>query len=79
MKTFFVYYQDDYCENGGHGIKSFKHKKDASNFVIGRMQEAENFSIKDYIVIEGEKLEIEVIEKVKDIELNCKKGGNLDS
>lgn len=68
----FVYYTDDYWENGGVDLKAFRTREEAENFIISRIQAKDTSrerTIEDYTVIIGEQIEIEVVETVSKIKL----------
>lgn len=67
--NYYVFYQDGYCDNGDVGLDFFDTEKEAVEFVEKRIRRHEEPSIKNYIVIKGEEMTIEIIEKVKSIRL----------
>jgi hypothetical protein len=66
---YFVFYSDDYYENGGVGFCEFDKKVDVLSFIEGRMKSVEHPDIKDYSVIEGRRLPIEVAEVVTRVKI----------
>lgn len=62
---FFVYYEDDYADNGGLGFTCFGSKYDALSFILKRMEEIiENGripAIDNYRVVEGRERTLESV------------------
>lgn len=65
---FFVYYNDDYQENGGIGLSCHEDKASALEFIEGRIKEKPSRTLDDYVLIEGSMLTLKVVEYVKRIE-----------
>lgn len=60
---FFVYYHDDYYENGGVGLEEFDNQYDAEKFILARIEDVpEKRSLKNYTVIYGDKAEINAVQ-----------------
>jgi len=74
---YFVYYDDDYNNMGGSGLKAFEDndgegKKAACAFIEKRMKMEhcrEHTDISNYMVIRGEQKIIIVVEKVEKVEI----------
>jgi hypothetical protein len=64
MKKYFVYYADDYYDNGGVGLETFDTKADALAFIERRLRLNEEPSLDRYTLIEGEQLELRPVETV---------------
>ncbi len=59
IDRYFVYYHDDYCGNGGHGLKDFDSEENALEFIDKRMSLQDDPDIADYLLIQGKELKIE--------------------
>ncbi len=66
MNRFFVYYYDDYPDNGGQGFISFPTVEEAEAFVFKRMKSA-YFVDPIYSVIEGIELQRETVRVIEQI------------
>lgn len=65
---YYVYFSDGAWELGGVGFQSFDEKSLALNFIENRLKTSYKPNIGNYILIEGEQLQIEsaeVVVKVK--------------
>ena len=58
--SIFVYYSDDYKENGGVGFVELESKCLAASFIRQRMAAAEKPNINAYRVIEGRELKVKI-------------------
>ena len=54
----FVYYHDDYADNGGVGIERFASRDEAASFITQRLARVQNPDTKRYTVIEGRVLTV---------------------
>ncbi len=61
----FVYYTDDYPDNGGVGFTEFADRDLALNFINARLNRSEKPDINNYIVIEGKLLTLEAVQVVQ--------------
>jgi len=60
---YFVYYSDDYYDDGGVGLEACETAKDAQHFIEQRIsQDPTKRKIEYYIVIEGKERELITIE-----------------
>jgi hypothetical protein len=64
MKKYFVYYADDYYDNGGVGLEKFDTMPEALEFIERRLRLNEEPSLDEYTLIEGEQLELKPVETV---------------
>jgi len=63
----FVFYDDDWADNGGVGWREFDFEEDALSYIDERMRDRET-EIDRYTLIKGEKLEIapkDVVTKIQ--------------
>ena len=69
--TIFVYYSDDYEDNGGVGFCEFAGKSEAESFIRDRlaMEGCREKTISDYQVIEGRRLSLEATTLVKTVRI----------
>lgn len=67
--AYFVYFNDDYCENGGVGLKEVTSPADVETFITDRMAQDPKRKIDMYTVIEGNKRSIRPIEVVTKVQL----------
>lgn len=66
----FVYYDDDYPDNGGVGFKEFESKRKVIEFIEKRIGESPmTRSIDNYIVIVGAIKKIEAVETVLHVKI----------
>ena len=70
MKKVFVYYSDDYYDNGGIGLEEFNSRVDAEEFIAKRMAADSDRTLDMYTVIEGLYLEPRAVEVAKVIRLD---------
>jgi len=69
--SFFVYYDDDYADNGGRGLERFENRATAEAFITKRIgADPDERSIENYKVIEGEELGFGIVEVVKKIKID---------
>lgn len=54
---YFVFYEDDYPDNGGVGLEVFDEVGKAEEFILDRMKSKDTEQIK-YTVIKGEQMQI---------------------
>ena len=67
---YFVFYKDDYYENGGVDLRRFKNLGLACQFIEERIkQNPEERDVSDYILIRGEELTIEIYKSVDKIKI----------
>jgi hypothetical protein len=64
---YFVYYDDDYIENGGVGFGKFDSLPEATKFIEDRISQDKTRNIYDYKIIVGKQLIIEIVETVTKI------------
>jgi hypothetical protein len=64
MKKYFVYYADDYYDNGGVGLEKFDIKAEALAFIERRLKLHQEPRLDKYTLIEGEQLELKPVETV---------------
>jgi len=68
--TYFVYYNDDYYENGGVGLEQVNNSEAACAFIEKRIgQNPAERDLSDYILIRGEELNIEKYEAVTKVKV----------
>ena len=65
---YFVYYSDDYEENGGVGLERLKSEEEVIAFIESRMK-VFNGKPENYTVIEGFEVAVEPVEKVRSVKL----------
>lgn len=66
----YIYFQDDYDDMGGHGLKECATKEEAEAFIQDRMFRDEiERTIDCYTVIEGDELNIKEISAVTKISI----------
>jgi len=63
---YFVLYEDDYCENGGHGWKNFPTKEEALRYIEMRIARSGR-DLDDYTLIEGKELTLRLVEVITKI------------
>jgi hypothetical protein len=66
---YFVYYNDDYPDNGGIGIADFDTKENAIAFIEGRMKGDNDRYLNCYTLIYGDELKLKAVEVVSKIEV----------
>ena len=64
---YFVYYNDDFCDNGGHGLEACVDIETALNFIEGRLGMGRNYQLSDYILIKGKEIRLKPIETITKI------------
>jgi hypothetical protein len=68
MTQVFVYYHDDYYDNGGVGLSEFDSDQAATDFILARMErvadEGGESKLENYTVIRGRKLAVVAAERV---------------
>jgi hypothetical protein len=69
MKKWFVFYQDDYAENGGVGLAEFGTKAEAEAFIVERMSRSSEPNILAYKVISGFEHAIEKVQVVSKVKI----------
>ena len=65
--NYFVYWNDDYCDNGGMGLEKFDSESDALSFIEGRMANISRLrdaDVSNYTLIRGTEVELEPVETV---------------
>lgn len=67
MNKWFVYYEDDYPDNGGVGLLSFDNLSDAKSFIEGRLLQIPNTTLENYLLIEGRAMQLSVVAQVTKI------------
>lgn len=65
---FFVYYQDDYYENGGIGLSCHEDKESALAFIHERLSLNKTNTLDHYTLIEGKMLTLKAVEYVTKVE-----------
>ena len=65
----FVYYHDDFFDNGGVGFMTFDSKQDAVKFIEERLGRADLPDIANYTVVCGDVMPIHVVERISRITL----------
>lgn len=67
----FVYYEDDYADNGGMGLQEFDNVQEAQAFIEKRLgfDGCRKKTIDDYKVIEGRRLKVEPKVVVKSVRI----------
>lgn len=65
----FVYYNDDYPDNGGLGLERFPTAEKAEAFIAERMKHSLRKVLSDYTVIGGEELTVRAAEVVKTVKI----------
>lgn len=68
-RGWFVFYDDDYADNGGIGFEFFSTQDQAIQFIQKRMDQDSSRTIENYQVIEGIERLIESVEVVTKIKL----------
>ena len=61
---YFVFFNDDYPDNGGVGLREFDSEEGALKFINERLAQHPKASVKSYRLIEGDALAIEPAEVV---------------
>jgi len=59
---YFVYYEDDYPDNGGVGIEKFQTEEQVCEFIERRLNEDKDRQLDNYTIIKGEIIDIEQVE-----------------
>lgn len=68
---YYVFYEDDYSENGGIGLEEFESETEATVFIEGRISERDtDRTINCYTLIQGKERKIKAIETVTRIEVD---------
>lgn len=68
---YFVYYEDDYPDNGGRGMEDFGMPEDVAEFIEERLaQSPDERKLTDYTVIYGRELTIEAIKTAIKVRVN---------
>ena len=67
MDKHFVYFNDDYENVGGVGLKEFETIEDACRFIEDRILAKPSRTIDEYILISGRRIEIETYETITKI------------
>ncbi len=67
MNKYYVFYEDDYPDNDGVGMKSFTTLQPALDFIVERMKLSTKRTLNDYTLIEGKKLEVKAVDIVKSL------------
>ena len=62
---YYVYYSDDYADNGGMGFEEFNEKDEALSFIQSRFSHDPKLS--DYRLIKGSELNLRAVETVTKI------------
>ena len=68
MTGYYVFYNDDYYDMGGVGLKSFDEADEATQFIESRMKEGRGRTLEDYTVIFGTErplVSVETVTKIK--------------
>lgn len=60
----FVYYDDDYADNGGIGLAEFEDSSTAAAFIESRMSSHPDPKLENYTVIDGRKMNLSVREQI---------------
>lgn len=64
MMRYFVFYNDDYADNGGIGFEAFASEADALKFIEQRLSEHSNTGLDAYRLVAGCEVNIEAAETV---------------
>ena len=65
---FFLFYDYDYCENGGVGFESFDTKQEALQFINDRLKTTDEFvPLSAWKLIKGQQLNLEVVERITEV------------
>jgi hypothetical protein len=62
--NYYVYYYDDYAENGGIGLEVFEEKDEALQFIEDRMKQDRGRKLEDYKLLYGRELKLKAVETV---------------
>jgi hypothetical protein len=65
---YFVEYNDDYYENGGHGVEIFETKQIALDFIENRISKDINRKLDNYTLIYGQIIELKSVNVVTKID-----------
>jgi len=62
--SYFVFFDDGYCDNGDVGLKEFSGLDDATNFISDRLRQMPGRSVDSYALIEGRKVALKAVEVI---------------
>ena len=65
----FVYYNDDYCDNGGVGLERFEDRTLAEKFILKRLKMDDRKIVTNYTVIEGQEMPIKIVQTIHKIKI----------
>jgi hypothetical protein len=64
---FYVFYNDDFPDNGGIGFEEFKTKTQATDFITVRMGKVKNAALANYRLITGEELILKATQTITQV------------
>lgn len=65
--NYYVYYYDDYPENGGVGLEVFEEKDKALQFIENRLKQDCERKLEGYKLLYGKELKLKAVETVTKI------------